>query len=250
MKRNKHEHEEEHVDESWLLPYSDLMTLLVALFIVLYAMSSADAAKFEQMSQAFRMAFNSGTGVLEGQPALENPVIAKSDKGNVQETPDTAQAQEINELEHIQSQVNQYISEHQLTAKLETQMTDEGLLITIKDDVLFASGSAKVQSSNISIVKDISQLLVMDPIHNVIISGHTDNVPIGMTEFDSNWHLSAMRALNFLNLLLQNKELDPRNFSSKGFGEYKPIDSNATEAGRQRNRRVEILVQSNTIQMN
>ncbi|WP_046231873.1 flagellar motor protein MotB [Paenibacillus algorifonticola] len=247
MKRNKHEHEEEHVDESWLLPYSDLMTLLVALFIVLYAMSSADAAKFEQMSQAFRIAFAGGSGVLEGQPALENPVISKSDQGNVQETPETTHTQEITELENIQSQVNQYISDHQLTTKLETQMTDEGLLITIKDDVLFASGSAKVQSSNIGIVKDISQLLVMDPIHNVIISGHTDNVPIGTTEFDSNWHLSAMRALNFLNLLLQNKELDPQYFSSKGFGEFKPIDSNATEAGKQRNRRVEILVQSNAL---
>lgn len=82
----------------------------------------------------------------------------------------------------------------------------------------------------------------MNPPRNIIVSGHTDNVPISNADYDSNWHLSVMRAVNFMKLLLENEKLDPRAFSAKGFGEYNPVADNATEAGQQKNRRVEILI--------
>lgn len=92
------------------------------------------------------------------------------------------------------------------------------------------------------IAKEISDLLVIDPPRNIIISGHTDNVPIHTAKFESNWELSVMRAVNFMKIILENDKLDPRWFSAKGYGEYKPVASNATKEGRAKNRRVEILI--------
>jgi chemotaxis protein MotB len=91
----------------------------------------------------------------------------------------------------------------------------------------------------------MSELLVMDPPRNIIVSGHTDNVPINNSEYDSNWHLSVMRAVNFMKILTDNKKLDPKAFSAKGFGEFTPVSSNDTNEGRQENRRVEVLILPN-----
>ncbi|MDI3412396.1 OmpA family protein [Bacillus sonorensis] len=88
----------------------------------------------------------------------------------------------------------------------------------------------------------MSDLLVLNPPRNIVISGHTDNVPIRNSQFKSNWHLSVMRAVNFMGLLIENPKLDAKVFSAKGYGEYKPIASNKTEEGRRKNRRVEILI--------
>ena len=102
-----------------------------------------------------------------------------------------------------------------------------------------------MQSSDVALAREISELLVMNPPRNIIVSGHTDNVPIRNSQFDSNWHLSVMRAVNFMKILLENDDLDPRSFSAKGFGEFEPIASNATAEGRMKNRRVEILILPN-----
>jgi chemotaxis protein MotB len=110
--------------------------------------------------------------------------------------------------------------------------------------VLFDSGIAEVRPSDRQLAKEISQLLMETP-KNIIISGHTDNVPIRNSRFESNWDLSVMRAVNFMKVLLENKKLNPALFSAKGYGEYKPIASNSTESGRLKNRRVEILIVPN-----
>ena len=123
-----------------------------------------------------------------------------------------------------------------------TNLTDEGMLISIRDNVLFESGVAEVRSEDRKMAKEISNLLVMDLPRNIIISGHTDNIPIQTYRYDSNWDLSVMRAVNFMKLLLGNKDLDPEMFSAKGHGEFKPVASNKTKNGRAKNRRVEILI--------
>jgi chemotaxis protein MotB len=247
-KRKKKHHHEEHLDESWLIPYADLLTLLLALFIVLFASSSVDAQKFQQMAESFSSAFNGGTGLMEypsplpeDQPQSLNEEDAEN-KDN--ENPDFDE-QEQNELKELQEKINKYIIAKQLDTRLETTLTEEGLLITILNDVFFDSGVDEVKLNEESLVKDLSELLVSDPPRNVIISGHTDNVPISNSQFDSNWHLSVMRAVNFMKLLLDNENLDGRRFSAKGFGEYQPVDTNNTEDGRANNRRVEVLILPN-----
>lgn len=138
------------------------------------------------------------------------------------------------ELLTVQQKVNAYMEENGIKDKLQTSLTDEGLLISIRDNVFFASGRADVRPEDIRLAKEISNLLVMDPPRSIIISGHTDNVPIRNAGFQSNWELSVMRAINFMKVILENNRLNPSMFSAKGFGEFKPVASNDTEEGKRK----------------
>lgn len=254
-KRKKHE---EHVDESWLLPYADLLTLLLALFIVLFASSSIDAQKFNKISDTFSNIVHGGEGLLDSNtsmtPGSESDSAIIDQNNEKEKKEETAaeekekdneadlEAAEQEELKKIQEKIETYIKDKDLSDKFSTDLTDEGLLLTINDNVLFNSGSSEVSVKDEEIAKEISDLLVMDPPREVIISGHTDNVPISTSSYNSNWELSVMRSVNFMKLVLENDKLDPRWFSAKGYGEYKPIASNDTPEGREKNRRVEVLI--------
>ncbi|MDQ0220370.1 flagellar motor protein MotB [Peribacillus cavernae] len=247
-KRKKQKRHEEHVDESWLVPYADILTLLLALFIVLFATSSVDANKFKQLSTVFNQIFNGGTGVMDYQSPVNNNNPSNTNKKEMDQSVNQESGkgipgkEEEQELAEIQRKVNQYIQKKQLTNKLATSLTEEGLLVTIRDNVLFGSGSADVREEDRKISRDISELLVMNPPRSIIISGHTDNIPIQTSQYDSNWDLSVMRAVNFMKMLLENEKLNPESFSAKGYGEFKPVASNKTDKGRAKNRRVEILI--------
>lgn len=255
-RRRKRHDEEEHIDETWLIPYADLLTLLLALFIVLFSMSSVDAKKFQALSDVFNEVFSKGSGILEyPNPILQENavVIDKQDEDNQEEDkPDEDKQEEdkeeidhmadMQELESLQTKINSYIAEKGLSEMLDTSLTDEGLLVLIRDNVLFTSGSDQVRTADLGIAKEISELLVLNPPRNIIISGHTDNVPINNSQFASNWELSVMRAVNFMKIIIENDRLDPSWFSAKGFGEYEPIATNETVEGKAQNRRVEILI--------
>lgn len=243
-RRKKKSRHEEHMSESWLLPYSDLLTLLLALFIVLFAMSSVDSSKFDKISRAFNMAFEGGTGVFQNPSPIPEERLTgiKGEEGTDKEKEKSPADMEKEKLSDIQEKMNAYIAENELDEKLNTSLTDGGLLLTIRDNVLFDSGVAEVRKRDENVAREIASLLVMEPPRNIMISGHTDNVPIRNVEFESNWELSVMRAINFMKLLLENDKLDPSLFSANGFGEYKPLVSNETQAGKARNRRVEILI--------
>ena len=228
------------MDESWLVPYADILTLLLALFIVLFASSSVDQQKLEQMSSVFNSIFSSGTGVMD------NPAVVQTPNGTASEIQSGASKymEDQERLKESQNRVDEFIAINELEKQFETKMTDEGLLITIRDSVLFDMGKAEVKAEYEIIADELSQLLMFDPPRNIVITGHTDNVPIKTNEFDSNWELSVMRAVNFMKeVVAGNQELDSKYFSVKGFGEFNPIASNDTEEGRAKNRRVEVLVQ-------
>ncbi|WP_075980090.1 flagellar motor protein MotB [Bacillus massilinigeriensis] len=250
-KRKKKGNHDEHMGEDWLLPYADLLTLLLALFIVLFASSSVDAQKFQSLSSAFSQVFSSGTGIMNfPSPMPEKDAQSydpETDKGENEYKEDEdnknkLQQSEREQLAVVQHKVQQYIKENNLENKLDTSLSGEGLLVTIRSNVLFKSGSADVRKQDVKIAKEISALLVMDLPRSVIISGHTDNIPISNSKYESNWELSVMRAVNFMKIILDNDKLDPKLFSAKGFGEFQPIASNKTEKGRAKNRRVEILI--------
>ncbi|MBS2968562.1 flagellar motor protein MotB [Metabacillus sp. KIGAM252] len=241
-KRKRKEKHEEHMDESWLIPYADLLTLLLALFIVLFAMSSIDANKFQMMARAFNSTFEGGTGIMEYPSPLPDGEMEQLDVTKAEPKEQQEQKQELERLKEAEKKINEYITNKGLNAKLKTSLTDEGLLITINNDILFESGSIYVRKRDEDLAKEISQLLVMEPPRSIIVSGHTDNIPIKNAVFDSNWELSVMRAVEFMKLLLTNPELSPELFSAKGYGEFKPISDNKTADGRQKNRRVEILI--------
>lgn len=244
-----------HIDESWLLPYADLLTLLVALFIVLFAMSDISSQKYEELAGVFRSEFSGGgSGILDNQKdPIETPVESgelqeengvNEDEEEVGEGPSEAEG-ERERLENLQESIQDYIEENSLDEQFQTNLTDEGLLITIVNDVFFESGSASVSEAGEEVARDVSNLLYTDPPYEIVISGHADDVPIGSAIFESNWELSIFRALNFMNLVLENEELDPTLFSAKGFGEYRPIVPNTSEENRAKNRRVEVLILPN-----
>ncbi|QFT90760.1 Motility protein B [Bacillus sp. THAF10] len=245
-RRKKHDHDE-HIDESWLIPYADLLTLLLALFIVLYSMSSIDAKKFQALSEVFNDVFTKGTGILEyPSPVNQDDAVTLEEEdqqeGNEERDQEYDQAADMQELKTIQEKIDTYIAENDLGDMLESSLSDEGLLLLIRDNVLFSSGSDQVRNEDLGIANEISRLLEINPPRNIIISGHTDNVPIGNADFESNWELSVMRAINFMKILLANDNLDPQWFSAKGFGEHQPVAPNTTEQGKAQNRRVEILI--------
>lgn len=241
-RRKKKQRHEEHIDESWLVPYADILTLLLALFIVLFASSSVDAVRFQQLSNVFNQVFTSGTGFMDFPSDSPSKEPTSPEQRTGAEDLEKLGKNEQEELTEVQERVNAYIEKNDLTDKLGTNLTDEGMLISIRENVLFESGVAEVRSENRKMAKEISGLLVMDLPRNIIVSGHTDNIPIKNSKYESNWDLSVMRSVNFMKLLLENKDLDPEMFSAKGHGEFKPVASNETKKGRAKNRRVEILI--------
>lgn len=238
-RRKKKKRDSGHVDESWLLPYADLMTLLLALFIVLFASSSVDESKLEKMSAVFNQIFDSGQGIMENLSPTETPIVTDKDPENM----DSAYLEDQQSLGEIQDRVDEYIAVHELENQFETQLTDEGLLVTIRDSILFDLGKANIKEEYLVIADELVELLSFDPPRHIVVTGHTDNIPMNTAEFQSNWELSVMRAVNFLKLIVKNDEVDPLLFSAKGYGEYHPIDTNDTDEGRSKNRRVEMLIQ-------
>ncbi|MBJ6360778.1 flagellar motor protein MotB [Paenibacillus sp. GCM10012307] len=256
-KKRKHDEHDEHMDESWLIPYADLMTLLLALFIVLYAASSVDAKKFEEMSQAFSIAFNRGNGLLEsssmvttGQQMTNQNKLKNMKDGDQQEmTREQLVKKEQEDLEKLKKQLDQYIDKNGLSSDLETKLNQTQLLITISDNALFSSGSAAVKQESRKLAVAIANMLQQYPDYNIIVAGHTDNQPISNTEFESNWELSSKRAIRFMNILLVNPNIDRQRFSAIAYGEYQPVDTNATTEGRAKNRRVEVSIMRNYVSL-
>ena len=265
-RKKKHE---DHVDESWLIPYADVLTLLLALFIVLFAASEVNSQKFQEISDSFNRELQGGTGILDQQSAVETfeetsklaePNDVDPTEGEVTTPPEVeeeiddkiemtaeeieqlALAEDYKELAAIQDKVKAYIAERNMEDKLEAELTSKGLVLKIKDGVLYRSGSADISESSRTVAEEIGKLLVTDPPRSIFIEGHTDNIPSTSDRFPSNWELSSARAINFMKILLENNELDPTKFSATGFAEHQPIASNETAEGRAENRRVEVLI--------
>lgn len=244
-RRKKRTKDSGSVDESWLLPYADLMTLLLALFIVLFASSTVDSEKLERMSAVFNEIFDGGQGIMDSSAPTPMP-----NPNNLvgEEVENSSYVEDQKSLGEIQARVDEYIAVNELENQFETMMTDEGLLVTIRDSILFNPGNADIKSEYLPLADELTELLVFDPPRHIVVTGHTDNVPINSPQFGSNWELSVTRAVNFLKLMMKNEEVNPLLFSAKGYGEFQPIETNDTPEGRSKNRRVEVLIQPLVLQ--
>ncbi len=254
MNRKKKEHHEEHADETWLIPYSDLLTLLLALFIVLFATAQVDQKKFDEMKMSFNVAFSGSPALLES-PKAPQPETSQTQSPPIPHLPtimeslsgvsEKAYMQETAQLIELKKTLDKYIADNGLGGDLSTALTDDGLMIRIKDTALFPSGSADLRPESRRFGTQIAKLLT--PLtQKVTVSGHTDNMSINTREFPSNWELSSRRSVNFMRFLLdQETGLTPERFSATGYGEYRPVAGNNTSEGRAANRRVEVLIQRN-----
>lgn len=264
-KRSRRREQEEHIDESWLIPYADVLTLLLALFIVLFASSSVDSKKFQNMMISFNSVLNGGSGVMDvgtivslGEEFAHLGINGK-DRGSPKDTTETSDEEPLTELqkriqeetiqlENLKQEIDAYIVENGLDSQLTTELNNFQLALRISDNALYASGSATVRDDARSLALAIAKMLVAYPQYEVIVSGHTDDRPINTPQFRDNWDLSTARALNFMKILLSNKDLDPARFSSIGYGEYRPVAPNDDAAGRAANRRVEVSIIRNIVE--
>ena len=203
------ETEEKENHDRWLISWADFLTLLFTFFVALYALSTVDKQKAEDLSVSLKTVFK----------IIDPPIKKDIEKPDV-----------IKELEKALSQY----------PEITIKENHRGYVITLKDTVLFKSGEYELNESAKEILDKIALALKLLP-NKISIEGHTDNVPVKSITLRSNWDLSALRALSVL-YYFKDSGIAPDRLSATGYGEYRPISDNETEEGRAKNRRVEIVL--------
>ena len=156
---------------------------------------------------------------------------------------------ELAELQRAQNMLYQQLSQEIEDEKVRVEMMEKGLVITFVAEVLFDSGKDKLRGDSLSSLGKVAKILKDEvPYNNIGVEGHTDNVPIKYSKWKSNWELSSHRALSVL-YYLASKGVEQSRLSAIGYGEFHPIADNSTKAGRQMNRRVEIVILPKTTKM-
>lgn len=227
----KKEEERDNIDR-WLLTYSDLITLMMAFFVILFAMASVDVNKFKQLASSLNLAFSLGQG-----GGAQNMLTDFSGSGL---KPDIVNS-ENSEFQKIINSVNEYTAEQKISQSVHTRVEERGLVINLADTVLFDSGKAELSEKAKQFLERIAEII--EPSNRLIrVEGHTDNVPISTPRYRSNWQLSTDRATNVIMFWIsKHPDLNAR-LSAAGYGEFHPVAPNDTPEGRARNRRVEIVV--------
>lgn len=230
----------EEEEANWQDSYSDLMTDLLAIFVILFSF-----AMMSQMSQAIQNSKN--------QAALaDNSIGTPYEIATLHESGGQSSAEGENEYEDerfdaLFESLKAYINDAGLAQQLSlTKQGDEQILLRVAESVFFDSGRSEINQTAYPMLEEISKILVeyQSFIRIMRIEGHTDNRPIKTKQFDSNWELSTSRAVNVLRHLIQTTQLEPKMFSAVGYSEFYPIDTNDTEEGRMKNRRVDFFIES------
>lgn len=236
-KKKKHTHHEEEGGEAWLLPYSDLMTLLLAVFIVLFAVSQIDAEKAKSMSEAFT------DGMMSQSEAAARMSDQESTKTEHSENTSSGVKSEQERMEELKAELDAKLESKNLTGSVKTGIDKRGLVISLSNAIFFDPGSAEIKKENEDILLELAGMVdVMD--NYIRIEGHTDNVPMNSSTYPSNWDLSAARAANVVRLLTSKANITPDKLIAVGYGEYRPVEDNSTDEGRAKNRRIDIIVVS------
>lgn len=264
MRRKKQQEEHEN-HERWLVSYADFITLLFAFFVVMYAISSVNEGKYRVLSTTLVDAFQQdreGGGELIpiGEqprsllPASEDPYAAAMGQSEgVEETggapiepladePEKPMESEAEEfpLEPIAEDIRSSLAPFIDQGLVEVTQNKYWVEVKIKSKMLFPSGSARLAPAALKALRGIASIL--RPLPNMIhVEGHTDNLPIKTVTFPSNWELSAARAASVVHLFTR-LGINPEQLAAIGYGEYKPVADNATDAGRQKNRRVSLMI--------
>src|SRR3954451_24523296 len=250
--RRRHAAEHEN-HERWLVSYADFITLLFAFFVVMFASTRADKARVKAVSEAIDNALKNGTMSPAITSILKNPHKAKTDNN---ETPldavskDNSEAKKVlqpsaavdelsKSLETLKSTLQKEVGNGSVRLALEHR----GLVIELEAGAFFPSGGATLGSSAFPTVKKVAEVLNTLP-NALRLEGHTDSLPINNSRFQSNWELSAARSIAMLRFLNEQFGVATERMAIVGYADTEAIDSNDTEAGREHNRRVDIVIVS------
>jgi chemotaxis protein MotB len=220
----------------WVTTFGDLMSLLLCFFVLLLSFSEMDRAKYKQVAGSMEKAF----GVQRRTRVMESP---KGIKMIARDFDQEAIATRLKE--EIGRELDEAFRNdlYEVRDQLDVGLEQDNLVIRMMGESTFDSGSADIRAATRPLLIKIGHIIAKAK-KDIVIAGHTDNVPIhrGRGPYTSNLRLSIARASAVAELLLSHSHIDPARLSTMGFGEYRPIADNATEAGRQKNRRVEIIV--------
>jgi chemotaxis protein MotB len=264
-------HAEHESEERWLLTYADMITLLMALFMVLFSISSINISKDHTLQKSLKAAFSGeilpgGKAIAqqgstanasqtpasvelqaiepvstEGSASLQNST-AHGTSSSAAAAQSAAAQRQAAEFQHIKEQLEAYARAHGFAKSVTATIEARGLVIRVlTDDLLFASGQATLEAEAGGLLSEIADLLNVDETHPISVEGNTDNVPIHSALYPSNWELSTARASTVVRFLIAHG-VGATRLTASGNAEQRPYDSNATAAGRARNRRVEIVM--------
>jgi chemotaxis protein MotB len=247
---------EEHLNhEAWAIPYGDLITLLLAFFVVMYAVSSVNEGKYRIVSDSINAAFQgaapttSGVPIGRANPGLLPEAAAKEPKSiaasNAPLTDlDQARLEQDRarraELAKVEVAVRQSLGSLISVGVVGVKQNESFVEVTIRTDLLFSSGSAELATVAVEPLQQLAATLTTLP-NPVRVEGHTDDRPIATTAFPSNWELSAARAASVVRVL-RAAGMDPTRLSVVGMGEFRPLATNTTADGRNANRRVALVI--------
>lgn len=227
--------EEGQSNERWLLTYSDLITLLMVFFIVMYASSTINAAKYQELKESLGQVLNPGAS-----EATEPAFSAATPITPAALTDPTVQQEDLNK---IAAQLDSYLKSNNLQDSISVNVTQRGVVVSLKDSVLFDPGSVEIKPDIDTKLVAIGKVLAQ--MNNYIrVEGNTDNVPMKGSKIKNNWELSVLRATQVLQVLVNQSGVPPQRISSIGYGEYRPAAPNDTASNKAKNRRVDIVILS------
>jgi chemotaxis protein MotB len=264
-RRKRHEEHDNH--EAWAIPYGDLVTLLLAFFVVMYAMSSVNEGKYRVLSDSLSEAFNGKPrtqktpSVSEQQPSApesprnqvsrliatglpENSADQSAASDSSESKPASADAKADSggnaELEQVAEQVVRAMGSLVAAGEVHVRRYQNWVAVDISTDILFGSGVARVSDAAVPVLQHLADAL--KPFPNAIrVEGHTDDRPIRTAAFPSNWELSAARAASVVHLFM-DRGVAAERLAVMGFGQYRPTSSNDNVIGRNANRRVAVVI--------
>lgn len=237
MARKRKNKNNDDTDSNWMTTFSDMMTLLMTFFVLLYSMSTIDAQKFKAAVTSLR----ENMGILSGGRTVttEQPLAESGSMGS-EITPSMHQ-----NLTVARKEIQQYVQEKNLQDRVNMEMTQRGLVVRFTGQILFEVGEAQIRNEGRDVLDKVATVLKEMP-NNVMIEGHTDNLPIDTEEFPTNWELSTARATEVIKYFIEDPGINPKRLSAAGYSKYRPIKPNDSPENRALNRRVEVVILNTT----
>jgi chemotaxis protein MotB len=251
MARKKH-HEEGHVNhERWLVSYADMITLLMVLFVVLFAMGRTDKDKMESLRSSLQRAFSvevlrgaepsslkgsSGSAIIP--PTIPLAITQEVMAVSGQTTPD---ARMVEALHEVREALTQMPVPSDTSGSVDVGASREGIVISLAGNLLFDSGKSDLKPRGMTLMDTLAERLRTMP-NDIRVEGHTDNIGIATSLYPSNWELSSARATTVARYLAEHGDLKPNRLIAAGYGEFHPVAPNDSREGRARNRRVDLVV--------
>ncbi len=242
--KKRHTEEEHENEERWLLTYADLITLLMAFFMVMYSLSRVDTAKFKVMAESLANVFPVSNASyvplpgVGGQKGKEPTSAMRKPPGSV-----PGKNKEKKPMEKLAEQFQQLVQAEGLAGSVTVSPSPNGrkLMVRLSESLLISPGSANLEAESAPLIDKISELIATTN-KPVCVEGHTDNIPINNAQFHSNWELSTARAASVIRYIIDKHGFSPELLSASGYGEFRPVAPNDTPENRAKNRRVEFVI--------